>query len=85
MIKRRESEALKKLKEDRSRRKLEELNSGFSRTLGHLDEIGKLGDEAFKRRSATIEATRTKASIKTAPVTRLPEPAKIKPVRKKKR
>lgn len=81
----RKSEALRKLKEDRSRRNLEELNRGFDRTLGHLDEIGKLGIEAFKRRSETLEATRTKPAIKTAQANRLPKPAESKPARKKKR
>lgn len=81
MIQRRESEALRKLKEDRSRRKLEELNRGFSRTLGHLDEIGKLGVEAFKRRSATLEATRTKPPAKAGAVVRAP----AKPIARRKK
>lgn len=78
MIKK-ESEALRKLKEERSRRNLEELNRDFSRILGHLDEIGKLGDEAFRRRSETVEAARTKPPAKPA------EATEVKPNRRKKK
>ena len=50
---------LRDLKEERARRDAQELNRGCEKTIKHIDEISKLGDEAHKRQGAVLDAATT--------------------------
>jgi hypothetical protein len=40
-------------------RNAQDLDRGFKKTIAHLDEISKLGDEAYKRNNALLDAAQT--------------------------
>ena len=54
-----QTDVLTKLREERALRDAEDLNRGFKKTIAHLDEIKKLGDEAYKRKNALLDAAQT--------------------------
>jgi len=53
------TDVLVKLREERALRDARDLSRGFKKTIDHLDEIKKLGDEAYKRKNALLDAAQT--------------------------
>jgi len=53
------TDVVRQLQETRARRDAQELDRGFKKTIAHLDEVSKLGDEAYKRQNAVLDAAVT--------------------------
>lgn len=53
------TDVVRQLQEDRARRDAQDLDRGFKKTIAHLDEIGKLGSEAYRKQGAVLDAART--------------------------
>ncbi len=54
-----QSDVLRQLRESRARRDAQDLNRGFKKTIDHIDQIKKLGDEAYKHQNALLDAATT--------------------------
>lgn len=50
---------LRDLKEERVRRDAQELSRGTEKTLAHIDEVAKLGNQVFRQRNDLFEAAKT--------------------------
>jgi len=50
---------LRDLKEERVKRDAQELTRGTEKTLAHIDEVAKLGNQVFKQRSDIFDAAKT--------------------------
>lgn len=50
---------LRDLKEERARREAQNLSRGCEKTIRHIDEVAKLGNEAYKRQGAVLDAAQT--------------------------
>lgn len=50
---------LRDLKEERVRRDAQDLSRGTEKTLAHIDEVAKLGNQVFKQRSDIFDAAKT--------------------------
>lgn len=50
---------LRDLKEERVRRDAQDLTRGTEKTLAHIDEVAKLGDQVFRQRNDLFDAATT--------------------------
>lgn len=50
---------LRDLKEERVRRDAQDLTRGTQKTLAHIDEVAKLGNQVFKQRNDLFDAATT--------------------------
>jgi hypothetical protein len=50
---------LRDLKEERVRRDAQDLSRGTAKTIAHIDEVAKLGNQVFKQRNDLFDAATT--------------------------
>ena len=50
---------LRDLKEERVRRDAQDLSRGTAKTLAHIDEVAKLGNQVFRQRNDLFDAAKT--------------------------
>lgn len=54
-----QTDVLTRLREERVRREAQDLSRGSKKTIDHIDQVKKLGDETYKRQNAVLDAATT--------------------------